>query len=190
MQNCASFGLTMPCHLEKVFWLRQTVIPTEVEQSGGANGARPPPAHTGLAWRKECCYPVSAPGGLGPCRPIPAPEHVPKHNQALCLPSHFTLCNAAGVCTPQCQHQYCVCMASVLIGAKLAEQHASWCTTINNSTSLHWSSRTEVDRAVPSHSSAVARTDFIYGTAPNLTMTIVAVHVLKVVTWYATALCR
>lgn len=78
MQNCASFGLTLPRHLEEVFWLRQDIVPIEVKESGGADGARPPSAHTGLAWREECCYPVSAPGGLGPCKPTAGPEHAAK----------------------------------------------------------------------------------------------------------------
>lgn len=75
MQNCASFGLTLPCHLEEVLWLRQDIVPIEVEESGGANGGGPPPALTGLAWRKECCHPVSAPRGLGPCTPTSPPQH-------------------------------------------------------------------------------------------------------------------
>ena len=49
LENCASFGLTLPCHLEKILRFRKIIVPIKVEQSGGADGARPPPAHTGLA---------------------------------------------------------------------------------------------------------------------------------------------
>lgn len=49
LENCASFGLTLPCHLEQVLRVGKIIVPVKVEQSGGADGARPSPADAGLA---------------------------------------------------------------------------------------------------------------------------------------------
>ena len=134
MQKCASFELTLPCHLEEVLWLRQDIVPIEVEESGGANGAGPPPAHTGLAWREECCDPVSAPRSLGPCTPTTLLNMLPHQNQESYPATQFTICSAAGVCKAL-QVEFVLdakAMSAsilrlcnlVLLAAKLVKQHA------------------------------------------------------------------